>query len=252
MSLHIEISGDASPREWRALQALAAAMLGETSRAAIVAEAVAKTPPAGSVEKTVVEIIGKDADRPDTSGTVPEVPAAVVGVPVPPVPEVSNVPPPPTASVELDSNGLPWDGRIHASTKTKVAAGSWTKKRGVDENLVRHVEAELRAILAAPAAGGVPVPPFPSAGAAPVVTDPATAFGGAPSTPVDAPPAAEPAAAGPMAEFARVMRIVNAKQAAGTMSTEMSTAIAQQLGLTKVGDLALRADLIPAFEALLP
>lgn len=47
--------------------------------------------------------------------------------------------------IELDSAGMPWDARIHASTKTKVKDGTWKKMRGVDEDLVAEVEAELAA-----------------------------------------------------------------------------------------------------------
>lgn len=57
------------------------------------------------------------------------------------------------ASAELDSAGLPWDKRIHASTRAKLQDGTWRKLRGVDEALIATVEAELRAVQA------IPVPP---------------------------------------------------------------------------------------------
>lgn len=66
------------------------------------------------------------------------------------------------AGVELDKHGLPWDNRIHAETKAKIADGSWRKKRGVDPALVAQVEAELRQVMGAPSAplaqGVAPVP----------------------------------------------------------------------------------------------
>ena len=76
-----------------------------------------------------------------------------------PQPEPINVaaPNPPAANAEpdegpvnsaapaVDSAGLPWDERIHARTKAIVNDGTWRKRRGVDDNLVRQVEAELRA-----------------------------------------------------------------------------------------------------------
>ena len=46
--------------------------------------------------------------------------------------------------VELDTAGLPWDVRIHASTKTKVKDGTWKSKRGLDETTKQSVIAELR------------------------------------------------------------------------------------------------------------
>lgn len=63
------------------------------------------------------------------------------------------------ASVELDKNGLPWDARIHASTKAMNVDKTWRTKRGVDPALVTQVEAELRAVL------GVSAFPTTTAGA---------------------------------------------------------------------------------------
>lgn len=60
---------------------------------------------------------------------------------------------------------LPWDERIHASTKAKNADGTWRTKRGVDKAEVAKVEAELRAIATAgagPAASNVVQMPLPS------------------------------------------------------------------------------------------
>lgn len=55
--------------------------------------------------------------------------------------------------VELDTDGLPWDERIHAGTKRKNDDGRWTKKRGLnDPALVTRVVEQLRAQIAA---GGV-------------------------------------------------------------------------------------------------
>jgi len=51
---------------------------------------------------------------------------------------------------KLDSNGLPWDARIHSSSKAKIKDGSWKKRKGVDASTVATVEAELRALMAIP------------------------------------------------------------------------------------------------------
>ena len=51
---------------------------------------------------------------------------------------------------EKDVNGIPWDERIHASTMTKNADGSWKKRRGVDEATVNAVVAELTTPAPAP------------------------------------------------------------------------------------------------------
>lgn len=93
-------------------------------------------------------------------------PEAIAGptliIPPPPAPAVidpQNVAE--RATVEIDKHGLPWDGRIHASTKGKNADGAWKKKRGLDDAALAQVEAELKALMAIPSAGPqlVPAPP---------------------------------------------------------------------------------------------
>lgn len=49
-----------------------------------------------------------------------------------------------TETPALDADGLPWDERIHSSSKECVKDGTWRKKRGVADSLVKVVEAELR------------------------------------------------------------------------------------------------------------
>lgn len=49
-----------------------------------------------------------------------------------------------TASgIEIDSSGLPWDGRIHSSGRAKVTDGTWRLRRGVDESVINAVNREL-------------------------------------------------------------------------------------------------------------
>lgn len=52
--------------------------------------------------------------------------------------------PPPVPS-ETDTNNLPWDERIHSSSKTKTAKGVWTRRKNITNDLVAKVETELRA-----------------------------------------------------------------------------------------------------------
>ena len=83
-----------------------------------------------------------------TPVSIPLPPTTVL--PVVPVPSVPNPPiPGPVTSVELDAKGLPWDSRIHSSSKNKVANGCWKVARGKAPEYVAQVEAELK--------GGMPV-----------------------------------------------------------------------------------------------
>lgn len=43
---------------------------------------------------------------------------------------------------EKDAEGLTWDHRIHASTKTKTVKGNWKLKKGVDHDMVALVKDE--------------------------------------------------------------------------------------------------------------
>lgn len=46
-------------------------------------------------------------------------------------------------TVEIDINGLPWDERIHSSSKNKNADGSWRGRKGVPPGTITKVKAEL-------------------------------------------------------------------------------------------------------------
>lgn len=46
---------------------------------------------------------------------------------------------------DLDADGFPWNGKIHSSNEKKTAKGVWTRKRGVEDSEIAHVEAEMRA-----------------------------------------------------------------------------------------------------------
>jgi len=123
--------------------------------------------------------------------------ATTVVPPAPPAPPALQGSAPP---VMVDARGLPWDERIHASTRTQTQKGEWKAKRGVDDALVADVEMELRARVEAtrapfvPLNGGVaapvvPPPPMqavppapPAPPAAPGVTGGAGGAGAPPST----------------------------------------------------------------------
>jgi len=63
----------------------------------------------------------------------------------------------------VDADGLPWDPRIHSSSKQLVADGTWRKRRNTAKELFAEVEAELRGLSAvdAPVDAPIPAPPPP-------------------------------------------------------------------------------------------
>jgi len=108
---------------------------------------------------------------------------APVSQPAPVVPDTAAVTPAPVSNIvagETDVNGMLWDKRIHAKTKTKIKDGSWKIKRGVDTNLVAQVKAEQASIAgtAAPVTPAIPAAPVeasvPAVPAAPIDAAPTT------------------------------------------------------------------------------
>lgn len=244
------------------------------ARGASVAHYIATvTPSQSDIQRhggadTEAEYVPQGGD--EETGLVPLAPPAAVASPAVPPPPAGITASPAPSGVDVDADGLPWDARIHSSNHAKVADGTWRKKRGVADELVALVTAELRQAMAAPAR---PEPMFTED--APGESDPgvdaATAFSGAAATPVasappppppaaavpppppaPAAPVAEAPAAAPVAPFPALMRRITAGQTAGLLTIGTTTEIAQSLGLSGIRDLMARPDLIPSFEALLP
>lgn len=185
-----------------------------------------------------------------------------------PPPAAPAAPPtaPPAASGERDSKGMPWDGRIHASSKAKVADGSWRYKRNVDDAVIAPIEAEIRATLAAPAvAVGGAAPAF---GAhpfqqqpeqpAPVVAPPVAAAPVAPPPP--AAPVAVPVApatgitppdATPAMTYATLMASLPPKIVSGELTASQMQEACEQYGVASIAALAQRPDLVPFIAAAL-
>ena len=125
--------------------------------------------------------------------TAPTAPAPILA-PVPTTTQAAT-----TSDVELDVEGIPWDARIHSSSKEKIANGAFKVKRNTPPELVTSVKAELKQLLA----NGSPVAaaraPAPSAG-------PKTQTGAA------------PAPAGSLTPCAALMRKASAAIRAGTLT----------------------------------
>lgn len=121
------------------------------------------------------------AAMPDSSVTVPTAP--LTNVPSPAGAATTAAAPVPAANlapgVDIDVDGLPWDARIHSSTRVKNADGRWRARRGVDDTVFDSVVAELRAVM-----GNAPTPAAPVSG--PAVDTPSTIA--APSAPAVPPP----------------------------------------------------------------
>lgn len=63
---------------------------------------------------------------------------------------------------DTDQYGVPWDSRIHASSKTLTADGCWRQRRGISKDYREQIEQELKTPVVpppAPAKAEQPAPP---------------------------------------------------------------------------------------------
>ena len=173
------------------------------------------------------------------SSPLQPMPEPWASAPPPPLPPAGTVwsgglvPPPaeddtPATDVPaVDSRGLPWDERIHASSKARLVSGEWRQRRNTPQSLVDQVEAELRGgqplHVTAPAAPPPPPPPPPAVGI--VLPPPGTR--GYPPT------------------FAAMMPLITAGMVQGTINGVRITAACEAAGITGLPELASRPQLIP-------
>lgn len=208
---------------------------------------------------------GASTDAP--AGMMPA-PAAPV-----PVPQAAAVPPPPSApaatnhgdgsatdllrgDVDRDKNGLPWDARIHAGTKTKNGDGSWKKLRGVSDELFASVVSELRrnsttpaAPVPVPQAAAVPPPPAAAPAAPPVPPPPGAPAQAAPVPPP--PPVAAPAEPAGLDDVGMRSAIVEAC-AAGKIDVAALNSACLNYGYGNMNEAFVKGEIGIVYAALKP
>lgn len=186
---------------------------------------------------------------PEAAITPVPTPAAVApSVPVAPFPPAPPAASPPETATGRDSEGLPWDARIHASNKSTNQDGTWRQKRGLnDPSLKGRVEAELRAGMNAPVltpetalASVLPstppsTPPAPTPPTAATVAPTAAPVASLPPPPAPPAPAPAPTDAAPtVASFlARISPLLTADK---TVTVKLNQALTAA-GLTGIGAL---------------
>lgn len=207
----------------------AASVFGGEAPKPVLASAVAEALP------TAPEVTAAPTLTPPPSALPPPVPTPEVAESVPSAPAapLGYVP-----AVELDADGLPWDARIHSEARSKVVAGTWKYKRGVDPQLVETVEAELRAVMGTPA----PKPPVP-----PVTETAPSAGDGATAHTMTAP---APTAPDPTL-FPRLIQKISAAVSAGQVTQAAVIEVVKECGGVSLPALLSRPDLIPTVSAKL-
>lgn len=61
---------------------------------------------------------------------------------------------------QLDKDGLPWDERIHSSSKKQTAKGVWSRRKNVDDAVFDQIAAQLKAANAGAVHAAPFTPPF--------------------------------------------------------------------------------------------
>lgn len=175
-----------------------------------------------------------------------------------------QLPPPPTdataatlhslqqAGVELDSAGFPWDHRIHASTKSKIADGTWKVKPKTDKALIEQVRAEFRQTAAAPLTVAPPVNQVPTPPAAAVEPAPQAAAPAADEPRPPAPPASvQDKPTNPALLFSATMKAYADAEKRGLFTPGYGNEWAKAQGLPNISALITRPDLCGAFFDLI-
>lgn len=124
------------------------------------------------------------------------------------------------SAIELDSEGFPWDGRIHSSAKTKVQrTGEWKLIRGKDPTVVEAIKQEL--------SGGCgtlpPTPPLPPSPATATAEYEATVTG-----------------------YARLATRILELKKTGSLTDYDINGIANSVGVTSLTELVTSLDKIPS------
>lgn len=162
----------------------------------------------------------------------------------------------------LDAEGLPWDERIHSSSKKKTAKGVWAAVRnGPKGEALAAIKDELRGVTQAEMPLPTPAPvmaplPVPMPVAAPPVMAPLPVPMPVPMPVAAAPvpmPVAEPVAAPAATEewdFAKLMAHIGPKMGmGGVIDPTYLAAVCQHYGIGSITDSATKPEVISQLVA---
>lgn len=257
---------------WHKMEALGEPDTGSRSVAPLGNPQPAATPATPSTDT------GAGIPQPMPTLSVPSGAAPIPTVPMPSMSHVSTITPPiPTGEDDeedgadtdgsgTDAEGLPWDARIHSSSKKKTDKGLWAARRGGPKGEeLAAIKDELRGVTQVPmplpvvepvALTPVPMPP-------PVIEQPVAAVVPMPAVmpppvpmpqPVAAPapepvaaPLPLPTAAAPAAaeewDFAKLMAQIGPKMGT-TIDPQYLAQVCQHYGIGAITDTATKPELI--------
>lgn len=153
----------------------------------------------------------------------------------------------PGLSGAVDSEGLPYDARIHSSSKAKNKTGAWKVARNMDAKLLAKVRAELIALRDAakvstpPAA--IATPPAP-----PLLAETLAAKPPAPPAPPSPPAPVETSANDNAKNFTALLRHISGSVNGNQITSVQVNEILTARGIPQMGLLGKRPDLFDAIR----
>ena len=150
-------------------------------------------------------------------------------------PLVQSAPEVAPVNVELDNNGIPWDARIHSTSKAKTAEGNWRKLRNLEPSVFDLVMCELE-LNREDKKKVAPPPPNLAALLPADIAPPPVAI--APPPPPSAPAVNAPT-------FPEFIGKIGAAMSARTLTTDIINAAIVAVGFSTVADIAKNPDMIP-------
>jgi len=167
----------------------------------------------------------------------------------------ADAPPP-----AVDAAGLPWDERIHSSSKALLTDGTWRQRRNLAPGLKEQVEAELRAATAGadyepetvggaahdsvPVAVVAPPPPPPPPVVEPAPVETAPVAGVVPPPPPPAPPMTA-------LTSVELTAAVTQRLTAGTLTMAQVIQACHGAGVENLIGLSSKPELVPVVAAAL-
>lgn len=138
--------------------------------------------------------------------------------------------------IELDSEGLPWDKRIHSMNKTKTKTGAWKLARNMTDAAAAKVKNELRKTMAAQSELKVVELP---------VETPVT------HAPIETPVVKEIETVSPAEQFQKFIAKLLNLQKNNIVKAADVTNILQTLGLKTIVELSHKPELISSADMML-
>lgn len=132
-----------------------------------------------------------------------------------PAPAAGAAPAAPQSGNPVDADNIPWDQRIHSSSRKQNADGRWARRKGISDGQFTSVKAELMQAAAFTGSAPAPFTPIAQQPAAPVVAAPPAA----PVAPTPAPVPPAPAPSGAAEAIAQATAAARATAAAKASAT---------------------------------